>query len=184
MLCALMAKAAYAVNKGEMNDTVFCMTVSLKNILGLDNDISNASSFALAYAAHDDVLNGSLADVSQKIRKDVDMQRTKDYCITYQRSAATYMYIPKFRPKIVTYLGSVNIGDNTDHILDFSMETDGHFVVYMVQLKNKFIITFQHDNVTENYLNEMKKVFDELGIKAEITQPVSKVLVDSQTVVL
>jgi hypothetical protein len=64
------------------------------------------------------------------------------------------------------------------------METDGHFVVYMVQLKNKFIITFQHDNVTENYLNEMKKVFDELGIKAEITQPVSKVLVDSQTAVL
>jgi hypothetical protein len=184
MLCTLMAKAAYAVNVGETKDIVFCMTLSLKNILGLDNDISNASSFAVTYAAHDDVINGSLAEVSQKIRKEVDMQRTKDYCITYQRSTATYTYIPKFRPRMVTYLGTVNIGDNTNHIVDFSMETDGHFVVYMIQLKDNFIITFQYDNVTENYLNELKNVFNELGIKAEITQPVAKVLIDSQTAVL
>jgi hypothetical protein len=184
MLCALTAKAAYAVNDGETNDIVFCTTLSLKKILGLDDDISNASSFAVTYAACEEVRNGALAEVSQKIRRDVDMQRTRDYCITYQRSTATYTYIPKFRPKMVTYLGTVNIGDNTDHIVDFSMETDGHFVVYMIQLGDRFIITFQYDNLTETYLNELKNVCSELGIRAEITQPVSKVLLDAQTAVL
>jgi hypothetical protein len=184
MLCALTAKAAYAVNAGETDDIVFCITLALKNILGLNDDVSNASGVAVAYASHDDIVSGSLGGAAKKIRRDVETQRTKDYCISFLRAMATYTFMPKFRPRMVTYLGDVNIGDNTSHIVDFSVETDGHFVVYMVQLGDRFIITFQYDNITESYLKELKNVFTELGIKAEITQPLAKVIVDSQTAVL
>lgn len=184
MLCILTAKAAYALNPEETNDILFGMTLALKSALGIDDAISNASSFALSYASRDEIMNKPLSGVSQRIRSDVDMQRTRDYIITSQRSASTFIYSPQLRPRMVTYLGAVNIGDNTGHIVDFSLETDAHLVVYMIQLKDRFIIPLQYDNLTEKYLNEFKKALGELGVAAEISQPASLVVKDSQTAVL
>ncbi len=184
MLCVLTAKASYGVNKGETDDVVFVTTLSLKKVLGLNDDIANASSFMVTYASYDDAMKKSLADVTQRIRKDLDMQRTKDYCITHKRMEESYSLVPKFIPKIVTYLGTVSIGDNMKHIVDFSMENDGHYVVYMMQLNDRFIITFQYDNLTGKYLSEMQKVLGELGIEAEITHPVSRITNDSKVAVL
>ena len=85
---------------------------------------------------------------------------------------------------MVTYLGNVNIGDNTNHIVDLEMETDGHFVAYMIQLGERFIISLQYDNITEKYLEALKKTFTEWGIKSDISHPAAHVLKDSQTAVL
>ena len=77
--------------------------------------------------------NKSFADVSKKIQSDTDYQRTKDYTIITKRTLRTYVINPEIHPKMMIYLGKINIGDNNDYILNFAIETDGHNAFYMMQ---------------------------------------------------
>lgn len=184
MLCAILAKATYSLVSDE-EDMVFSLTVSMRKQLSLENDISNTVGIALAYATCDESKNKTIAEISQRIRRDVDSQRSRDYCLSFLRVMFdTYRYFPKYKPIVVTYMGSLNIGDNNGHIVDFSMETDGASNIYMMQLNDRFIITLQYGKATGKYLDEFKEIFSELGVKAEITHPAHYVSMDSKTAVL
>lgn len=184
MLCTLLAKASYALNPEENRNIVFGLTLSARKMLGLENTIANADGCAIAYTSRDDIENKSVADVSQKIRKDLDMQRSKDYYVSYGRLIKTYKVAPDFQAMTVTYVGKVNIGDNNSHIVDFSMETNGDTNLYLMQLNDKFILTLQYGKATEKYLNEFNKIFTEYGIKSEISHPAHYVDKDSNEAVL
>ena len=184
MLCAVSAKAAYAVNPDERSDVVLGMTIALKKMFGLENCISNLSEIMYSYVTYDDIVNRTIGETAKKIRRDAEYQRSRDYFISYARLFDTYMQVPMFKPRGVTYMGTLNIGDNNSHIVDFEMETDASNVVFMIQLHDRFILTFQYGKATGKYLDEFRKIFLELGINAEITRPIHYVPKDSQFAVL
>lgn len=184
MMCTLLAKAAYELNPSEKNDMVFGLTLSVRKIFGLDKTIANAVGTAIAYTTRDDIENKSIAEVSQKIRKDLDVQRSRDYYISHCRTFQTYKHVPNCVPRTVTYIGRVDIGSNNSHIVDFSMETNGDSNLYLMQLNDKFILTLQYGMATEKYLNEFNKIFTELGINSEIAHPAHHVDKDSDKAIL
>ena len=184
LLCALSAKAAYHINAGKKDDVVVSLTMALKKMFGLEETISNAVRLSLSYASYDDVMNKPISAAAQKIRKDMDLQRSKDYIVSFCRLFETYQYIPQVRPRVVTYIGNFDIGDNTKHIVDFNMETEGHFVVYTIQLRDQFVFVVQYGKATEKYLNEFDRLFKEMGIRSEISSPVHTVLKDVREAVL
>lgn len=184
MICVLLAKAAYALNPDEQSDIVFELTVSIRRLLGIETSISNALSLATAYTTRYDMMNKPISETARKIRKDVDLQRTKDYYVSFCRFFNTYRHSPRFNPRIVTYMGKINIGDNNCHIVDFNMETNGKANIYLMQLNDKFKLMIQYGKATQKYLNEFIKIFSELGIKAEIAHSSHYVLKDSAAAVL
>ncbi len=184
LLCAVSAKAAYAVNPDERSDVVLGMTIALKKMFGLENCISNLSEILYSYVTYDDIVNRTIGETAKKIRRDAEYQRSRDYFISYARLFDSYMQVPMFKPRGVTYMGTLNIGDNNSHIVDFEMETDASNVVFMIQLHDRFILTFQYGKATGKYLDEFRKIFLELGINAEITRPIHYVPKDSQFAVL
>lgn len=184
MICTLLAKAAYALNPDETNDMIFGLTISVKKMLGIEDSIANAVGSAIAYTTRDAVTNNTIAEVSQKIRSEINTQRTKDQYISHFRTFCTYRYGYDFKPRTVTYIGGLNIGDNNKHIVDFNMETNGRSNLYLMQLNDRFILTLQYGMATQKYLNEFNRIFTELGIKSEISHPAHHVLQDSMTAVL
>jgi hypothetical protein len=150
---------------------VLSLTVSLKQNLGLDNCISNAVRNALAYTTYEDIMQRPLSESVQKIRRDVNMQRTKDYMITLCRFFDTYCFVPTVRPRLVSYLGEFTIGSMTGHITHVEAESTGHYVVYMLQLGGDFLFTVQYGRATERYLKEFQRLFTEEGIDNAILCP-------------
>lgn len=171
LLCALSARAAYNQNPDTREDIVVGLTVALKHTLGIDGYISNAVRNALAYVTYDELNGKPLAETAQRIRKDVDTQRSKDYIVTLCRFFDTYQFVPTVRPRLVTYMGEFNIGRHTSHIVDFNMESTGHYVVYLLQLGKVFLFHIQYGRATERYLEEFRQVFEALGIRTEISRP-------------
>ncbi len=183
-MCAVLAKAAYTVNPEEKNDIVFDLTVSARKALGLEKSVANVISMAVAYATRNEIETKSLGEVSRKIRSDVDSQRSRDYILSFRRMMCTYNHSPLYKSRTVTYIGNLNIGDNSSHIIDFSLETFSVYNLFMMQVNDNFALTLQYGKATEKYLNAIIKVFSELGIKAEITCPAHIVEKDSMTAVL
>jgi hypothetical protein len=184
MICTLLAKAAYALNPEVKNDIVFDITISVRKLLGIEKSVANAVGLAVTYVTRDDIMNKSLAEVSQKIRKDVDVQRTKDYYISFRRLFSTYKHTPAYKSRTVTYIGALNVGDNNNHIVDFDLGTNSIYNLFMMQVNDKFILSIYYGMATEKYMKELIKIFSNLGIKAEITYPVHSVVLDSKTPVL
>ena len=184
MMCALLAKAAYSLNPDVRDDIVFDVTVSVRKILGLDNTIANSVGLAVAYTTYEDIMNKSLSEISQKIRSDVDLQRTRDYYLSFRRVFCTYKHSPMYKSRTVTYIGKLDVGDNNHHIIDFDLGTNSLYNLFMMQLNDKFILSLYHGKATEKYMNELVKLFDEFGIKAEVKTPVHNIPTDSKTPVL
>jgi hypothetical protein len=184
MMCTLLAKAAYALNPDVKEDIVFDITLSERKLFGFEKSIANAVGLATTYVTADDIMNKSIAEVSGRIRKDVDKQRTKDYFITYRRLFATYEKNPAFKSRTVTYIGAFDVGDNNNHIVDFDMGTNSIYNLFMMQVNDKFLLNVYYGLATEKYVNELINIFSELGIKAELIHPVHRVVRDSKTPVL
>lgn len=184
MMCAVMAKAAYALNPEEQNDIVFHLTVSGRKLLGLENSIANVIGLVIGYTSRDDIYNKTIGEVAKKIRSDTNTQRTRDYFLSFRRLLYTYKHELMYKQSTITYLGSFDIGDNNSHIMNFSFETYNHSTLYMTQLNDRFIITLEYGKATEKYLNALDKIFSELGIKAEISLPVHQIVNDSSVAVL
>ena len=184
MICALSAKAAYAINPDTKEDVVVALTMALKQMFGLEETISNAVRMSLAYATYEDVTEKPISETAQKIRRDTGTQRTKDYIVSFCRVFETYQYQPKIRPRVVTYIGKFDIGDNTRHVVDFNMETNGHYVVYMIQLQGEFVFIVQYGKATEKYLNEFNRIFHEAGIHSTVSSTTHTVEKDAPGPVL
>jgi hypothetical protein len=184
MMCTILAKAAYELNPEVKDDIIFDITVSERKILGFEKSVSNIIGPSSTYVTYDDIMNKSLAEVSQRIRKETSRQRTKDYFISFRRLFATYKYAPAYKSRTVTYIGAFNVGENNNHIVDFEMGTNSIYNLYMIQLNDKFIFNIYYGMATEKYTNELIKLFSEFGIKAELTQPLHSVVRDSKTPIL
>jgi hypothetical protein len=184
MLCTLLAKAAYDLNPGIENDLVFDVTISVRKFFGMEKSLANSVGLAVSYVTREDMRNKSIAEVSQKIRKDVDGQRTRDYFITLRRFFASYKHARAFKARTVTYIGSLNVGDNNHHIVDFDLGTNSISNLFMMQVNDSFAISLHHGKATEKYMNAFIRIFSDLGIKAEITHPAHRVVLDSKTPVL
>ncbi len=169
MMCTLLAKAAYALNPDEKRGIVFDLTISARKVLGFENNVANVIGLSTSYISREDVMNKTIAEISQNIRSDLERQRTRDYILSLYRFFHAYEHIPLVKSRTVTYMGALDIGDNNSHILDFSMETNSIYNLFMFQLNDNFALTLQYGKATEKYLNELDKIFSELGIKAEIT---------------
>lgn len=184
MICALLAKAAYALNPDEKEDIVFGLSVSVKKLLGIEKSIANAVGIAMAYTTRDDILNKSLKEVAGKIRADVDSQRTLDSYLSHYHVFQTYKQAFNFKFRTVTYLGSVNVGDNTAHIVDAALGTCGNSNLFLMQLGDRFILSLQYGKATDKYLNEFDRILKELGISSEITHPAYFIPYDVKEAVL
>lgn len=166
MMCALLAKAAYALNPEEKRDIIFTLTVASRSLFGLDKSIANCVGLAVSYATREELEGRSLAEIAGRIRKEVDTQRTLDYYISFGKVFATYKHDMQGKKRIVTYMGNIDIGDNTGHMVDVNMATFSYSNLYLVQLNDRFILTLMYGRATEKYLKEFLKIFDELGIQA------------------
>nr|WP_027870897.1 hypothetical protein [[Eubacterium] cellulosolvens] len=171
LLCALSAKAAYNLNPDRREDVVVSLTVSLKPALGLDGCISNAVRNALSYVTFEDLKKGTAFDAAKRIRKEVDSQRSKDYIVTLCRFFDTYQFVPAVRPRLVSYLGDFDLGMHTCHITDYVIDTTGHYVVYLQQVGDQFLFLVQYGRATGRYLEEFRRLFEELGIRTEVARP-------------
>lgn len=180
MLCALLARASYALNPSERGALAYNITISARKAFGLENAISNAVSCAVACVTRDESDGESLAAVSQKVRRDLDSQRGWDYFASFYRVFDTYRYEPNFIPRTVTYVGTLNVGENNRHITDFTMASNGDSNLYLMQLNDRFIMTLQYGRATQKYLDAFLRVFTELGVRAEIIHPAYEVAPDAQ----
>ena len=171
MISTLLGKVAYALNPSEQNDIVFGLTVSTRNVYGLENSIGNVLGLAVAYATREEVEHAPLAQVAQKIRADINRQRGRDYQISLQRVFTMYEPVAKFKPLTVTYMGAFSVGENDSHIRDFIMGTNGNTNLYLMQMGEHFYLTLQYGRATQRYLDEFVRVLGELGIEASIGRP-------------
>jgi hypothetical protein len=184
MLCTILAKAAYELNPERKEDIVFDITLSARQVLGIENSVANAVGIAATYVTYDEITNKSIAEVSQRVRKDLNEQRTRDYFISFRRIFDTYSHTPTYKARTVTYVGEFNVGENNNHIVDFQMETDSIYNLFMMQLNDKFILSIYHGMATEKYMKELIKIFSEFDIKAEVIHQIHSISRDSKTPVL
>ena len=184
LVCAASAKTAYAVNPERRDDVVLSLTVSLKKMLERKDDISNAVALAHSYVTCDEIMNKPIEEVAKRIRGDVDSQRSLDYYSSLFRLFTTYRNAPLFQARLVTYIGTVDIGDNNIHILEHKVETNSNMVVYLMQVGDRFYLTLLYGKATEKYLKEFDAFFQGLGIKSEIYAPTHYVVKGTDTAVL
>ena len=184
MICTLLAKAAYALNPEEKEDIVFGLSVSVKKLLGIEKSIANAVGIAIAYTTRDDIMNKSLKEAAGKIRADVDSQRTLDAYLSHYHVFQSYKQAFNFKFRTVTYLGSVDVGDNSAHIVDAALGTYGNSNLFLLQLGDRFILTLQYGKATEKYLNEFDRILKELEIPSEITHHAHFISYDAKEPVL
>ncbi len=169
MIATLLGRVVYALNPEEQGDIVFGFTISARDHLGLMDSIANVVNGGMSYATRDDIENKPLYEVAQHVRADLNQQRTRDYLLTYKRVFDTYQDAPNFAFHTVTYMGGFTIGDNDKHIVEMGMGTNGLPNLYLFQIKDRFVAALYFGAATQKYLDEFKKVFDELGVKAQIT---------------
>lgn len=184
MIAGLLAKVVYRLNPSEKNDVVFEFTMSSRGLFGLEDSIANATGSLIAYATRDDIEHKQLDEVARKIRADVASQRSRDYYLTFQKYSYMYERRKLFKTRTVTYVGTLNIGDNNSHIVDFNMETFGLNNLYLMQLNDRFLMMLSYGNATDAYLQCFLQVFDELGIDARIVHPDHQIVPDSPEPVL
>jgi hypothetical protein len=79
IMCTILANAAYALNPNVKEDIIFDITLSERKLFGFEKSVANAVGLATTYVTYDDIMNKSIAEVSGRIRKDVDKQRTKEH---------------------------------------------------------------------------------------------------------
>ncbi|MCR4749980.1 MAG: hypothetical protein K5877_09340 [Lachnospiraceae bacterium] len=184
MICTLAAKAAYNLNPEEKNDIVFGVSVSEKKILGIEKSIANAVGIGIAYTTRENVENKPLADIAGKIRADIDYQRTKDHYLSHYHVFQSYKQVLNFKYRTITYIGSINVGDNNHKIIDSCLSTYGDNNLFLMQLNDKFYISLQYGKATEKYLTEFERIFTGLGIECEIIHHAATVPFDVKEAVL
>ena len=183
MLCVLMSKVNYSIHPEEKRDIVYALTVNNRKNLGLENVISNTLNVALTYVTREDALSRTVAETAGRIKEDVASQRTLDHYLSSAHVFETYRYKPLYKDRVVTYMGKISFGENTGHITDISIGTNGRSNLYMLQFKDRFILIIMYGKATEKYMDGMKSVLEEQGIKTEVRHPVKLIEHDAKEAV-
>ena len=183
MLGALCARAVYALNPDETRGLAFEFTISEKLVLGLTDSIADAIGVAYAGVTREDVERGSLAEIAQRIRRDVDVQRSRDYVVSMGLMRDDEDDGQQLTTRIITYFGPVSIGDNDCHIQHMWFQTNGNSNLYMAQVNDKFCLTLMYGRATEKYLGALRQILRELGVPCEIARHAHATALDSLEVV-
>ncbi|MBR1742336.1 MAG: hypothetical protein IJ733_10825 [Lachnospiraceae bacterium] len=172
MLAVLMAKAAYILHPDRSGDLAFVLTMSARGAFGIQESIANCSANLLIPVEYGDIMGEDIGAAAAKIRAVIDYQRQQDYLKTLTDFYETYDWILAKRYAFLTYIGKLDIGDNTKHIKAFEMTDDSTDSIYMMELNGEFVISFQFGKVTETYMKTIMDILSEFGIESEIeTEP-------------
>ena len=184
MLSLLTAKAFYSLHPEERKDLFFEVTTSVRKTFGAEGCISNCVCNVIADAQYDDVMNGDVRDYVRKIRAEIDSQRTDDYIKSCRLFDSTYGHNYVNKQITLSYIGRLDIGENTKHIANFEMATNAVQLVLLMQLEEDFLLMLQMGKATANYLARMSGLLAEMGIPARAASELHKVVTDSDIPVL
>ena len=129
-------------------------------------------------------MRGDEKGLVRKFRAEMDSQRTDDHIKTKLLLKSTYEMNFVDKSITLTYIGKIDIGDNTKHITNFEMSTNSSQLVMLMQIGDSFLLMFEFGKATQKYLDQIKKLLNEIGIESEIAGELHKVITDSDKQVL
>jgi hypothetical protein len=129
-------------------------------------------------------MNGGIDDQVKKFRKAMDYQRTDDYVKTFWNFEGTYGWNLIHTFATVTYMGKLDIGKYTKHIVNFEMPTNAINNYYMMELNGNFIFMMQLGKMTEKYMSTISDILSEMGLEVKINAEVHSIITDSDVTVL
>jgi hypothetical protein len=184
MLAILTSKAFYALNPDERKDIFFEITTSVRKTFGAEGCISNCTSDVYADVAYEDVIKGDIRDFVKKFRTELDSQRTDDYIKTKRLLTSTYELNCVNKKITLTYVGKIDIGENTKHITNFEMPTNAAQLVLLMQIGGEFYLMLELGKATQKYIENMEKQLNEMGVKTTTASKLHNVIKDSDTQIL
>jgi hypothetical protein len=184
MLAILTSKAFYALNPDERKDIFFEITTSVRKTFGAEGCISNCTSDIYADVAYEDVIKGDIKDFVKKFRAELDSQRTDDYIKTKRLLTSTYELNCVNKKITLTYVGKIDIGENTKHITNFEMPTNAAQLVLLMQIGGEFYLMLELGKATQKYIENMEKQLNEMGVKTTTASKLHNVIKDSDTQIL
>jgi len=167
MMCVLMAKAAYELHPQRTGNLGFMLTMSARNAFGIPDSIANCSTNMLLPVEHDDIVASDLRPAVKKIRANIDLQRSTDYIKTQASFYETYDWMVSEGYCLLTYIGALDIGANTGHIVDFEMTDDAVSSLFMIELNGDFVLSLQLGKATGKYLDVITKDLHMFGVQSE-----------------
>jgi hypothetical protein len=168
MLAALLARAAYKLHPDNDGNIAFVLTMDARKSFHVPESIANCSTNLLIPITYEDAADDNLSVLAKKIRSTIDYQRKDDFIKTLAKFYETYDWILAKRYAVVTYIGKIDIGTNTKHIKKFEMTDDAVCSLFMMELNNEFVITFQFGKATEKYMTAIVDILKDLGIETQI----------------
>lgn len=184
MLAFLTSKAFYALNPKEQKDLFFEITTSVRKTFGAEGCISNCTSDVIAQMCYNDIVNGDEAELVRKFRAEMNSQRSDDYVKTKRQLSSTYELNCVSKKITLTYIGKIDIGENTKHIIGFEMSTNAAQLVMLMQIGNKFLLMLEFGKATGKYINTLDEILTEMGIEVKKASELKKVVTDSDKQVL
>lgn len=184
MLSLLTAKAFYTLHPEERKDLFFEVTTSVRKTFGAEGCISNCVCNVIAGAEYADVMEGDARDYVRKIRAEIDSQRTDDYIKSWKLFDSTYGHNYVHKQITLSYIGRLDIGENTKHISNFEMGTNAVQLVLLMQLETDFLLMLQMGKATARYLERMSALLNEMGVETRKAAEPRTVVTDSDTPVL
>ncbi|MBO4395331.1 MAG: hypothetical protein J5819_03180 [Eubacterium sp.] len=181
LLCVALARAAYRLHPEERRGVAFSFTLSARQALHHEDCISNCLSMALAYTDYEGVQEEKVSETASHIRELMNYQRQADYIKTMGEFCKTYAWQQVDQYALITYMGRLDIGKNTSHIVDFEMPTNAHMNCYMMDLNGEFIVLLQFGQATDEYLQALSEVITEMGVPARVHAAAHPVDLDSDT---
>ena len=184
MLGLLTSRAFYALNPEERKDLFFEITTSARKVFHSEGCISNCVSNVIAGVEYDAVMAEDVRDFVKDFRQEIDKQRGDDYVKTMRLFDGTYGHNYVNKQITLTYIGGIDIGENTKHLTGFSMETNANQLVMLVQLKEEFQLMLQLGKATGKYLEQYGRLLAGMGIDNRIVTDARPVITDSNEQVL
>ena len=184
MLALLMSRAFYALNPDERKDLFFEITSSVRKTFGAEGCISNCVCNLIAGVEYNDLANGDVRELVKKFRSEVDSQRSDDYIKTFRLFESTYGHNYVNKQITLTYIGKLDIGENTKHIIDFETSANAVQLVTLMQIADEFFLMLQLGTATGKYIDKISELLGEMGIETSHKSDVRKVITDSDTQIL
>lgn len=184
MLALLTSKAFYALNPGEQKDIFFEITTSVRKVFGAEGCISNCTSDVIADVCYADAVNGDAKDFVKKFRAEMDGQRSADYVKTKRQLTSTYELNCVNKKITLTYIGNLDIGENTKSLADFEMVTNAAQLVMLMQLGDEFRLMLEFGKATRKYLDKLSGLLRDLGIEVKTAAEPQRVITDSDRQIL
>lgn len=184
MLGLLMSRAFYSLHPEEKKDLFFEITTSARKVFHSEGCISNCVSNVIAGVAREDAMKEDAAGFVRKFREEMNLQRSDEYVKTMRLFEGTYGHNYVNKQITLTYIGSVDVGNNTEHLRKFEMETNATQLVILAQVKDEFTLMLLLGKATQKYLDRICDLLREEEIDAEVITEARPIIKDSDHIVM